>query len=151
MIGDLEKRREILDWYHLVENLGKVGGSIKRLDRVEALLWKGRNAKRYQSPRSATICPKGLAPRPRMRCVDEAINEFVDWEQAKVNNFISYLNQHRHRIVNYDYYQSEGISIGSGTIESTIKQIGRRVKISGSQWKTENVSQVLLHRCVTRS
>lgn len=121
MIGDLEQRREILDWYHLVENLGKVGGSIKRLNRVEAWLWKGK--------------------------VDEAIDEFVNWENTKVNNFISYLNRHRHRIVNYDYYQSEGISIGSGTIESTIKQIGRRVKISGSQWKTENVSQVLLHRC----
>ena len=36
-------------------------------------------------------------------------------------------------IVNYAYYQAEGISIGSGTIESTIKQIGRRIKISGSQ------------------
>lgn len=31
-------RREILDWYHLVENLGKVGGSQRRLNRVEALL-----------------------------------------------------------------------------------------------------------------
>lgn len=31
----------ILDWYHLVENLGKVGGSQKRLDAVEARLWHG--------------------------------------------------------------------------------------------------------------
>lgn len=121
MISDAEKRREILDWYHLVENLGKVGGSIKRLNRVEAFLWKGE--------------------------VDKAIDEFVDWKHEKADNFVSYLNQHRDRIVNYSYYQSEGISIGSGTIESTIKQIGRRIKISGSQWKTENVSQVLLHRC----
>lgn len=120
-IGDLQQRREILDWYHLVENLGKVGGSIKRLNRVEALLWKGK--------------------------VDQAIKEFSNWKHEKVSNFITYLRQHRHRIVNYDYYQSEGISIGSGTIESTIKQIGRRIKISGSQWKTENVSQVLHHRC----
>ena len=49
MIGDWEKRREILDWYHLVENLGKVGGSIKRLARVEAWLSKGRKAKLCQS------------------------------------------------------------------------------------------------------
>jgi hypothetical protein len=120
-IGNCDQRREILDWYHLVENLGKVGGSIKRLNLVEASLWKGN--------------------------VDQAIQQFANWKHDKVDNFIAYLKQHRHRIVNYDYYQSEGISIGSGTIESTIKQIGRRIKISGSQWKTKNVSQVLLHRC----
>ncbi|MBW4554212.1 MAG: ISKra4 family transposase, partial [Aphanocapsa sp. GSE-SYN-MK-11-07L] len=36
--------------------------------------------------------------------------------------------------------------IGSGTIESTVKQIGRRIKISGAQWKKSNVPQVLMHR-----
>jgi hypothetical protein len=44
-------------------------------------------------------------------------------------------------------YQAEGISIGSGEIESTVKQIGRRVKISGAQWDEDNVQQVLKHRC----
>ena len=49
---------------------------------------------------------------------------------------------------NYDYYQTEGIcSIGSGAVESTIKQIDRRLKISGAQWNESNVSQVLKHRC----
>ncbi|MEM6446092.1 MAG: ISKra4 family transposase, partial [Cyanobacteria bacterium P01_D01_bin.123] len=28
-----------------------------------------------------------------------------------------------------------------------VKQIGRRIKISGAQWKAENVPQVLKHRC----
>jgi hypothetical protein len=40
--------------------------------------------------------------------------------------------------------QAEGVSIGSGTIESTVKQIGTRIKLSGAQWKAENVPQVLL-------
>jgi hypothetical protein len=40
-IATAEGRREILDWYHLVENLGKVGGSQRRLNKVEARLWKG--------------------------------------------------------------------------------------------------------------
>ncbi|MBE9080224.1 hypothetical protein IQ241_23540 [Romeria aff. gracilis LEGE 07310] len=35
------QRFEILDWYHLIENLGKVGGSQRRLDAVEACLWRG--------------------------------------------------------------------------------------------------------------
>jgi hypothetical protein len=36
------QRREILDWYHLKENLHKVGGSIKRLNQAETLLWQGQ-------------------------------------------------------------------------------------------------------------
>jgi len=34
------ERREILDWYHLMENLHKVGGSLKRLRQAETLLWQ---------------------------------------------------------------------------------------------------------------
>ncbi|OLT60005.1 hypothetical protein BJP37_14200 [Moorena bouillonii PNG] len=120
-IGRDSQRCEILDWYHLIENLGKVGGSQQRLDAVEACLWKGD--------------------------VDGAIKQFFDWQHQRVSNFIDYLNKHRHRIVNYGYYQAEGISIGSGAIESTVKQLGRRIKISGAQWDESNVPQVLKHRC----
>lgn len=120
-IAQLSQRREILDWFHLVENLHKVGGSLQRLDKVESLLWQGN--------------------------VDGAIKQFKGWQNEQVDNFIAYLTKHRHRIVNYAYCQAEGISIGSGTVESTVKQIGARIKLSGAQWKAENVPQVLLHRC----
>lgn len=115
------QRQEILDWFHLVENLNKVGGSQQRLATVETLLWTGD--------------------------VDGAIAQFKDWTHERVDNFIVYLNKHRHRIVNYSYFQAEGISIGSGTIESTVKQVGARIKLSGAQWNAANVPQVLLHRC----
>jgi hypothetical protein len=70
------------------------------------------------------------------------------------------MDKHRYRIINYQYHQTEQIcSIGSGAVESTIKQIDRRTKIFGArraasplgQWKEENVPQVLAHRCLTRS
>lgn len=120
-IGQKNQRREILDWYHLMENLEKVGGSSARRTRVKALLWSGQ--------------------------VDEALLEFDDWNHPRVENFKAYLTKHRHRIVNYGYYQAEGISIGSGNVESTIKQISARIKLSGAQWKAANVPQVLKHRC----
>lgn len=120
-IATESQRQEILDWFHLKENLHKVGGSEQRLATVEALLWKGE--------------------------VETAIEQFTNWQHERVDTFIAYLNKHRQRIVNYAYFQAEGISIGSGTIESTVKQIGARIKLSGAQWKSENVSQVLLHRC----
>ena len=119
-IGPEVERTEILDWYHLMENLGKVGGSQQRLDAVEAKLWVGD--------------------------VDAAVKLFDDWQHERVERFVAYLGKHRHRIVNYSYYHAEGISIGSGEIESTIKQMGRRIKISGAQWHENNVQQVLSQR-----
>lgn len=119
-IGTTAQRREILDWYHLVENLGKVGGSQQRLNAVETSLWQGD--------------------------VDRAIEQFKDWHHERVQTFMAYLNKHRHRIVNYAYYQAEGISIGSGAVESTVKQMGQRIKLSGAQWAKNNVPQVLKQR-----
>jgi hypothetical protein len=40
MKGEIE-RRKILDWYHWMENLGKVGESLKRLAQARFLLWQG--------------------------------------------------------------------------------------------------------------
>jgi hypothetical protein len=60
---------------------------------------------------------------------------------------LSYLTKHRNRLINYHYFQLEGFTIGSGSVESGVKQIGRRVKISGAQWDAKNVDQVVKHRC----
>ena len=104
-IATKERRLEILDWYHLIENLYKIGGDFKCLARVEALLWQGN--------------------------VAAAIAEFDEWPHPQADNFIAYLDKHQSRIPDYWYFQSEQISsIGSGAVESTVKQIGRRVKIS---------------------
>ena len=117
-----EARSDILDWYHLSENLYKVGGSLKRLKQAESYLWQGQ--------------------------VDEAIALFTDCRKKQAANFIEYLNKHRHRIINYEYYQAEQISsIGSGAVESAIKQIDLRLKLVGAQWKSDNVNQMLQLRC----
>lgn len=121
-IATPEKRREILDWYHLKENLYKVGGSNQRLRIVETHLWHGKIA--------------------------TAIEAFADWDGGvQSQNFLAYLHRHRLRLPNYQKFQAEGITIGSGSVESTIKRLGLRLKLSGTQWKRENISQVLKHRC----
>ncbi len=121
-IAPKHQRREILDWYHLMENLEKVGGSMRRLTQARVLLWKGD--------------------------VDATLALFASCNRKQAVNFCAYLRKHHHRLVNYEYYQSEQIcSIGSGAVESAVKQIDRRTKISGAQWKQENVPQVLAHRC----
>ncbi|PSB14040.1 hypothetical protein C7B65_26790 [Phormidesmis priestleyi ULC007] len=42
--------------------------------------------------------------------------------------------------------QQAGVTIGSGAVESLVKQINRRLKISGAQWSAHNVPQGLKHR-----
>jgi hypothetical protein len=69
------EKREILDWYHLVENLHKVGGSLKRLKIAENLLWQGK--------------------------ASETIELISSLNKKQAENFCNYLETHRHRIVNY--------------------------------------------------
>jgi len=125
LVGELatpETRWEILDWYHLRENLYKVGGSLKRLKQAETLLWQGK--------------------------ASAAIAMFADCRRKQARNFCAYLTKHRARIINYSYYQAEQLcSIGSGAVESGVKQIDRRLKISGAQWHSASVNQMLQLRC----
>jgi len=103
-IAPAPERWEILDWYHLKENLYKVGGSLKRLTQAEALLWQG---KMRRKPWSTIV------------------------NASKARNFEAYLDKHRTRIV-YAYHQAEQLcSIGSGA-SSAVKQIDRRLQISGA-------------------
>jgi hypothetical protein len=120
-IKTIDQRTEILDWYHLMENLHKVGGSLQRLKRVRSYLWQG--------------------------LVDDAIAEFEGLNKKQAKNFQNYLRKHSLRIPDYQLYQELGICIGSGSVESWIKQIGSRIKIIGAQWNQKNVPQMLKLRC----
>lgn len=114
-------KRCILDWYHLKENLYKVGGSLKRLAGVENLLWHG--------------------------WTDAAKEAFEGLKGKRASRFQSYLENHRDHIPSYYQCQQLGIGIGSGDVESKIKQVGARVKLVGARWKRENVTQILRLRC----
>jgi len=118
----IKTRWEILDWYHLKENLYKVGGSLKRLAAAQTLLWQGD--------------------------VESAKALFADCRRKQARNFETYLSNHRSRIVNYGLYQAEQLcSIGSGAVESAVKQIGRRLQISGARWNCASVNPMLSLRC----
>jgi hypothetical protein len=129
-VAQRKRRRELLDWYHLVENLFKVGGSFQRLHQAKHYLWQGQ--------------------------IDLALATFEPWQVKSFERFRNYLEKHRTRILNYQQLQAQKTcSIGSGAVESAVKQIDRRVKISGArreasllgQWSAGNVPQVLAQRC----
>ena len=64
--------------------------------------------------------------------VDEAIALFDDLKKKQARNFQNYLRKHRQRIPDYQLDKQLGICIGSGSVESWLKQIASRVKIIGA-------------------
>lgn len=121
-IGEKEQRIEILDWYHLMENLYKVEASKKQAEQIKAYLWTGQT--------------------------QAALDYLTAENPCGGNSFKNYLLKHRSRIIDYRYFSWQGISsVGSGAVESAVKQIGHRVQITGAQWKSETVSHILQLRC----
>jgi hypothetical protein len=119
-VASADERFEILDWYHLKENLFKVGGSLKKILQAEALLWHGN--------------------------LDAVLEVFKNARLKPAQNFCDYLKQHASRIVNYAYFQCMTLSpspIGSGSVESAVKQIDQRLQLTGALWNPVNVNRML--------
>jgi hypothetical protein len=109
---------QIVDWYHAADRLHRVAHAAfpqiepreRWLDRTTTALWEGRVTNVIQACADlGTQCP-----------------EAHDAETYFTNN------QARMR---YDQYRQAGYLIGSGTVESSCKQIvTQRLKCSGAQW-----------------
>jgi hypothetical protein len=106
-------KKEILDWYHLKENLYKQSVDKNCLKGYETQLWNGKKEE-----------------------VIEAL--------PRDNNFRKYLEKHRERVINYYEHQRKGLSsIGSGAVESSVKQIKTRTNIAGARWSKRGARKIL--------
>ncbi len=121
-IGDSAQRQEILDWYHLKENLYKIEADSKLLEQLETQLWLGQ--------------------------IESTIAFLNEVKPLGGEKFLKHLQKHRLRLINYHQVQNEQVSsIGSGAVESAVKQIDQRLKLTGAQWNWSNVPQMLQLRC----
>lgn len=120
-MGTPQQRQEVLDWYHLLENAHKVSATAEQQSQIRQWLWQGK--------------------------VNEGIRDLRALRCRGGSAFIGYLKKHRTRIINYQAEQEAGRVVGSGAVESLVKQIGLRVKVAGAQWQASNVAKVLKHRC----
>jgi hypothetical protein len=75
--------------------------------------------------------------------VEQAMGSFDECNLEQARKFCQCVQHHRARILNYSYCQAECIPIGSGAVESSIKQIDDRMKLPGAQWTRENIPQAL--------
>jgi hypothetical protein len=68
--------------------------------------------------------------------------------QKPAQNFYAYLEKHRLRIVNEEQLSTQKVcSTSSGAVESAVKPIDRRLKISVALWLMKNVNQMRSLRC----
>lgn len=101
-IATPEQRLEILDWYHLMENLHKVAGTPSQLAQIRNYLWLGQ--------------------------VEDALRYLRQLRCPGTTAFRQYLKKHQSRIIHYQARLEQGETIGSGAVESLVKQIALRVK-----------------------
>ncbi len=110
---------EILDWYHLKENVYRAPLSQKNKQAVTDRLWEGD--------------------------VDGAL-ALIGTSHKNRGPLRAYLEKHRARIPHYHQRHEAGEVIGSGTVESSIKQFDARLQVPGAWWNQHNVNPMLALR-----
>jgi hypothetical protein len=125
---------QIIDWFHACEYLMPVAKQAfeedarqhQWLQTTRDALWKG--------DLDTVIAACQAHIQPDLSARDDAAQQAVTYYTN---------NQHR---MDYASYRKQGYQIGSGTIESAVKQIAsQRLKVSGARWHVQSA------RCVAKA
>jgi hypothetical protein len=122
---------QIIDWFHACEYLMPVAKQSfddktkqqQWLEQIRDDLWYGNLEAVIEA------CREHI--QPDLSTKDDAAQQAVTYYTN---------NQHR---MNYQHYRKQGYQIGSGTIESAVKQIAsQRLKVSGARWNLDSARSV---------
>jgi len=131
------KATQILDFYHAVEHLGKLGEHIKSEPPKD---W----VKRYADQ---LLKEGGISVIRSLRTMPMKDPEAV----KRKDQVIKYFESNAYRM-NYPAYDKKGYYIGSGAIESAHRTvIQKRLKLAGQRWSMEGAQQVLNLRVLRMS
>ena len=104
---------QIVDWYHAAEHLAKAAHALCPDDGDRAQHWYRRMQK------------------PLFRGEIWKITQILD--EAQLGNHATYFHNHQRRM-QYQQFRTDGYPIGSGTVESSIKQYKARLTGAGMRW-----------------
>lgn len=129
---------ELLDWYHLFENLWKAARALF-VDETEQARWIGE-LKRRQRIRDTGRSIEAELQRQLAQPLSAQQRDTVE----RVLNYV-YANSHRMR---YAYFRHRGWPRGSAAIESVNHGvIQARFKLPGMRWTVEGANRMLNLRC----
>ena len=147
LLPSTERRRvvQILDWYHAVQYLWKVGRLLKGVTK--------------EGDPSSACCDwvRGLVDYlergevgnvlQRLRKIKKGSAEAME----KLEDLIEYFDKHRERM-RYAAYRKAGMLIGSGAIESVHNWvIQARCRLPGMRWSVDGANAMLRLRCAWAS
>jgi len=135
--------RRIVDYYHAAAHLHDCAKAIwpdnecrqkVRAEQWKTLLWKGRTAAvirqlQWQAARLGT---------PRQE-------DGVQHPRRVLHQNVGYFSKHAEHM-NYPEYRRRGWPIGSGTVESGMKQLNKRMKGTDQFWNTAGAESILALR-----
>ena len=116
---------EVVDWYHACEHLAKAATALHPDDEQATQRWYRR--------RSAELY-KGEVHKITMRL-----------DTAGLTDHSHYFHTHKRRM-QYQSCLEEGYPIGSGTVESSIKQFKGRLNGAGMRWSRPAAEEMLVIR-----
>lgn len=116
---------QVVDWYHATQHLNKAAQTLFPADAAQAQRW-------YQDHR---------LPLYQGHCWQIA----QQLEAADCASVATYFQTHRRRM-RYQFYREEGYPIGSGTVESGIKQFKSRLTGAGMRWSRPGAERMLVMR-----
>ena len=116
---------QIVDWFHACDPLAQAAEALFSTDPKRAKVW-------YQQ-RQDDLFLGNL----------QAITLPLD--KATLAQFSHYFHHHQRRM-QYQEFREEGLPIGSGTVESGVKQFKTRLTAAGMRWNPESAQRMLLIR-----
>jgi hypothetical protein len=124
---------QLLDWFHLMEHLDTV---VKQLPDHPA----------WRTTQQTALMTHGYRPLVRALLALVRAGE-TEGVRTAAQACLHYVWTHRTRM-NYRAAQRRGYPIGSGRIESAVKQVlQQRCKQTGMRWKARHLDKVLAARC----
>ena len=135
---DALKVNFVLDFYHAVEHLSTVADGKRG--------WKKSKRKKWL---------KRMRTKLKQGGIDEIIDELKGLARGRnaksVQKEIGYFEENRERM-RYDIIRNKKLPIGSGVMESGIRQVvNMRLKSAGMFWNKENAEGFLHLRCYLKS
>lgn len=121
---------QIVDWYHATQHLAEAAQALFPDEQTQAATW-------YRHAQELLF--RGQAWR-----IIQTLH------QAALPDLARYFEQHQRRM-RYHQFREEGFLIGSGPIESGIKQYKARLTGPGMQWSRPGVERMLVLRSAVLS
>lgn len=124
--------RQIVDWFHAVQHLAEAANALyphEQDDKQRAQWLKTRKDQLYMGRVHKVIAALHRRGRP---------------------DLATYFERHQRRM-QYLEFREEGFPIGSGTVESGVKQFKQRLAGSGMRWNPRNADRMLVIRAAALS